>query len=192
MICVAAGPSFSLEQTQAIRAASGWHVIVVNTSYQRLPDAHVLYAGDRAWWDVHLPRVREIFQGELWTQDRRTAHRNGLHHIQHSNEPGLSFVRGRVHSGGNSGYVAIGLAYLFGAKRILLVGYDFQDTGGMSHWHGDHPPQLNQDRPFKGWIISMNSLAAALQEVGVEVINCSIETALTCYPRGDLAQCLCT
>lgn len=197
VVCVASGPSFSLEQAQLLQdplqlAVQGWHTIVVNTSWQRLPRADVLYAGDSAWWDMHLAQVRAGFAGELWTQDRRTAHQAGLHHIQHSNEPGLSHVHGRVHSGGNSGYVALGLAYLFGAKRIVLVGYDFQDTGGMAHWHGNHPPGLNQDRPFAGWIVSMGSLAAGLKEVGVDVVNCSTETALTCFPRGDLAQCLST
>jgi hypothetical protein len=190
VVCVASGPSFSLEQAQLVKSASGWHTIVVNTCYQRLPDADVLYAGDRAWWEMHLPKVRETFQGELWTQDRWTAHHEGLHHIQHSNEPGLSFVRGRVHSGGNSGYVAIGLAYLFGAREILLVGFDFKNVAGMSHWHGDHPPGLNQDRPYAGWLISIRALAAALKDVGVSVTNCSTDSAIDCFPFGDLAQCL--
>lgn len=196
MVCCASGPSFSLEQMRVLQdkmrlISLGWRTIVVNTTWQRLPDADVLYAGDRTWWDEHLLAVRCGFNGELWTQDRWTAHHAGIHHIQHSDEPGLSHVRGRVHSGGNSGYVAIGLAYLFGAREILLVGFDMQDTGGMSHWHGNHPATLNQDRPYKRWLEAMPALAENLKHVGVSVINCSTETALTCFPRGDLESCLC-
>jgi len=195
VVCCASGPSFSMDQLRLLQdklrlQAFGWHTIVVNTTWQRLPNADVLYAGDRAWWDHHLASVQERFEGELWTQDRWTAHHAGLHHIQHSDEPGLSRINGRVHSGGNSGYVALGLAYLFGAREILLVGYDMQDTGGMAHWHGDHPPTLNQERPYVRWLKAMPTLAEGLKDVGVQVVNCSIETALLCFPRGDLESCL--
>jgi len=205
VVVCASGPSFSQEQAALLaRRASvqrsdplaplprGWRVVVTNTSYQKVPTADVLYGGDRSWWEVYWSKVQATFLGECWTVNRWIAHNYGICHIEHSDEPGLSPVFGRIHSGGNSGYAAIGLAYLFGAREILLVGFDYQDSYGLSHWHGDHPPQLNQDRPHEGWLAKIPALIDGLRAAGVRVVNCSIETAIPddVIPRGDLATCL--
>lgn len=172
-------------------AQPDWRVITVNTSWQRIPTADILYGGDRTWWELYVGAVQARFAGECWTVSRAIAHHHGLCIVEQSDEPGLSLVHGRIHTGGNSGYAAIGLAYLFGAREILLVGYDFQDTDGMSHWHGDHPPQLNQDRPYAGWLAKLPPLIQGLQAVGVRVTNCSPHTAIPAdvIPTGNL-QCL--
>ena len=193
VIVCASGPSFSTEQAAIVqRAQPEWKVIVTNTTWQRVPTADVLYGGDRSWWETYMPMVQATFHGECWTVNRWIAHHHHIHHIDQSDEPGLSTVGGRIHTGGNSGYAAIGLAYVFGAKHVRLVGFDFQDTYGLAHWHGNHPPQLNQDRPYAGWIKRMPPLIEGLRAHGVDIINCSIETAIpdTVIPRGDLRQCL--
>lgn len=193
VVVCASGPSFSQEQVNLIQAARGvWRVIVVNSTYQRIPDADVLYAGDRTWWSEYLPKVRAEFSGECFTVNRWIAHHAGLSLVEHSDEPGLSRVAGRIHTGGNSGYAAIGLAYLFGAREILLVGFDFQNSYGMSHWHGDHPSTLSQDRPYAGWLARLPLLIQNLADEGVRVTNCSILTAIPedVVPRKDLGSCL--
>lgn len=192
MVC-ASGPSFSVQQAALVRTSQpAWRVIAVNTTWQMVPTADVLYAGDRTWWEEHLASVRIGFAGECFTINRQLAHLAGISFVEHSDEPGLSQVFGRIHSGGNSGHAAIGLAYLFGARRILLVGFDFQDSYGLSHWHGDHPAGLSQERPYTGWVARLRGLIHGLQQQGVEVVNCSIETAIpeTTVARGDLATCL--
>lgn len=198
VVVCASGPSFSAEQAALLNdrdtlAALGWRTIAINTSYQKVPTADVLYAGDASWWEEHLPKVQSTFAGECWTIQRRVAHQHGLCLVEHSDEPGLCNVAGRVHSGGNSGHAAIGLAYLFGARQILLVGFDFQDSYNMSHWHGDHPKLLNQERPYDRWLRLLPGLVDGLKEVGVEVINCSIDTAIpsSVVPRANLDACLC-
>lgn len=168
----------------------GWRVMVANNSWERLPDADLLYAGDCSWWQMHYDRVIAGFRGECWTQDRWFAHRHGLHHVRHSDELGLSRAPNLVFSGGNSGHVLLNLAYLFGGRLILLVGYDMQDTDGMSHWHGDHPAPLNPLRNYPHWIAAMNSMAPELAKDGARVINCTTSTALTCFERGELQECL--
>lgn len=91
-----------------------------------------------------------------------------------------------VNYGGNSGYQAIGLAYQLGADRIALIGFDMRRTGGRSHWHGDHPAGLGNACGIERWAPRFAALARDLARVGVEVINCSIETALDCFPRADI------
>jgi hypothetical protein len=195
VVCVASGPSLSIHQAQVLKdafklACFGWHVIVVNNTWQMIPTAEVLYASDGPWWDRFLPQVRREYKGECWTRSRFHAHRDKLHFVQCSDEPGLTTKPGFVFSGSNSGYQAVNLAYLFGAKEILLVGYDMQRTYGMSHWHGDHHGGLSQQMPMETWVIKFEQLAKDLRERGVRVVNCSIETALTCFDREDLESCL--
>ncbi len=100
---------------------------------------------------------------------------------------GLSRKPGVIHTGQNSGYQAIGLGYLWGASRVLLLGYDFMFSGSKRHWHGDHPGQLgNCGGNLATWVQSMGFLAADLEKEGVEVVNCSRTTALRCFPRSTI------
>lgn len=86
----------------------------------------------------------------------------------------------------NSGYQAINLAYHFGVSRIILIGYDMQRTEGRSHWHGDHPKGLTNAEGVAKWASRFPQLAADLEREGVEVVNCSKETALNCFKRARL------
>lgn len=99
---------------------------------------------------------------------------------------GLGIKPGQLYSGQNSGHQAIQLAYQKGAARIILLGYDMQHTNGRTHWHGDHPKGLTNAEGIAGWVKHFGPLAKALELEGVEVVNCSPETALTCFKRGRL------
>lgn len=107
-----------------------------------------------------------------------------MNHIrgEHKDGLGLDCIR----YGGNSGYQAINLAFLFGAKRIILLGYDMQKTDGKSHWHGDHPGSLRKESALASWVQRFDSLASDLKYYGVEVLNASRETALKCFERVDI------
>jgi len=190
-ICIASGPSLTHEQVALCAAARpGWRVLVTNNTWERLPDADVLYAGDQSWWEMHVKSVADRFTGECWAGSRLIAHRTGINYIKVRGTPGLSKEPGTVSSGSNSGYQAMGLAVRFGAREIVLVGYDMQLTYGMKHWHGDHPAPLSQDVPVEHWRRCFDSLAADLVVANIRVTNCTGESALECFPRGDLATCL--
>ena len=90
---------------------------------------------------------------------------------------------------GNSGAGAMMLAYYAGARRVIMLGYDCQHTGGVKHWHGDHPPKLgNATRP-EMWERGFAKVAHDLADI--EIINASRVTALTCFPRMSLEDALC-
>ena len=193
-VVVASGPSLTVEQTQLVedaRVAGRCHVIVVNDNWRLLPDADVLYAADSRWWRLHWTAVSTGFRGEMWTCKRETAKQYGLCHIDSTpRHQGLSRTPGLIHEGGNSGYQAIGLAYNFGATRIVLIGYDMQHRpGDRPHWFGKHPAGLSNAGGVKDWAPRFNALADDLRAEGVELLNCSLRTALT-VPRGDLAEAL--
>lgn len=161
------------------------------------PHADHLYACDARWWEHHGVEVVEKFAGRRWTHDKMVpdpeqhavAKRFGIEMQRGVDAPGLG--RTMIHFGSNGGYQAINLAYLLGAGRIILLGYDMQRTGGKAHWFGDHPGVLNSGSAYTDWIGNFRRLAKDLATEGVEVINCSRETALDCFPRMTIAEALC-
>jgi hypothetical protein len=82
------------------------------------------------------------------------------------------------------------LAFHFGAFRMILLGYDMQQTGGKSHWHGDHPQGLSRSSPLGEWVKQFRSLATDLKAQGVKVLNASRQTALDCFDRSPLEDAL--
>ena len=61
---------------------------------------------------------------------------------------------------------------------------------GERHWFGMHPGALEKGSPYERFIRSYETTISDLKRNGITVINCSRETALTCYPRMDLQQAL--
>jgi len=98
---------------------------------------------------------------------------------------------GSVNGGGNSGFQALNIAVQFGAKRIVLVGFDMRLDRGV-HWHGRHPSGLNNpgDPLFVHWRRALNSAASTLADLGVEVINASPISTLTAYPVMSLKEAI--
>jgi hypothetical protein len=84
---------------------------------------------------------------------------------------------------GNSGAAVVSMAAYFGAKRIILIGYDCHKKG-KAHWHGDHPKGLGNAGTVHQWPAKFRKLAERLTDV--EIINCTPGTALTCFKSGDL------
>lgn len=203
-VCVASGPSFSQAQADLINASSA-RVIAVNDCYRRLPNADVLYACDWNWWRLHIDAVRMSFAGERWTHvNAERLARDKRYALEHEAMVGfdlhsvtmrlgknelLPHDDERITGVSNSGFQAIQLARIFGATRILLVGFDCQRTGGDAHFFGLHPKGLTNSDPtiFRK---HFDTIAEPLRLEGTEVINCSAATALECFPRADLAACL--
>lgn len=132
-------------------------------------------------------------KASLWTINREAAIEHGLHYVEGVRESGLSQSKHRIHCGRNSGYAAIGLAALWGASKVILLGFDMQRTGGASHWHGDHVAPLAQLPSMSRWVDEMVLLGSDLRRAGVRVVNASRQTALKCFVRMPLEEALgCT
>lgn len=89
-----------------------------------------------------------------------------------------------LHYGGNSGYQAVNLAYLLGAKTILLLGFDMFGE----HYFGKHPDNLNNASPYQSFINSFGTINP--KKHGIEIINCSRQTALEHFPRTTISALL--
>jgi hypothetical protein len=163
-------------------------VIVVNATYKLAPWADVMYAADHTFWRVYIEDVRRRFQGELWSVSEQARDMFGTFWMRCGRQLGFNEAPDTINGGGNSGHQAIHLAATFGAKRIALVGFDMQRTGGKEHWHGPHEGKLPSGKGFPAWIRNMEPLARDLKARGVEVVNCSRATALNCFPRATIEE----
>jgi len=186
-VVVASGPSLTEGDCQAVvqaRAADRCRVIVVNDNWRRVPNADALYAADTEWWRCNTAALQSCGAARYTASDE--ANDFGAYFVHVVDDPGLGRLPNILHSGRNSGYQAINLAYQFGARRILLLGYDMQLTGGRAHWFGDHPAPLRPPRDFANWAGRFRQLASDLEAEGVEVRNCTRETALDCFARSTI------
>ena len=192
-VLVASGPSLTQEQVDYVRGKAV--VIVINDNYRLAPWADHHYACDSQWWKWHEDDPTLLnFQGQKWSQTESwTAEdmehftkKHRIRFVKSQSGQGLSTEEGLIYQGSNSGYQAINLAYHLGAKKIVLLGYDMQMTNGKSHWFGDHPNNVKSS--YTNWMPFYENLAKSLPGYGLDIINCTKETALTCFPRQSLEE----
>lgn len=188
-VILASGYSLTQEQIDAARH-SGHHTIVVNTTYRSMLDATTLYAGDFLWWKVNVADVRARFKGKLVTQDNTAAARwPFVTRVRGSTRDGLG--QNVIHTNGNSGMQALNLAYLWGFKRIVLLGFDMQlGPNGEKHHHSDHPKPMVQGQTFYEWLHKAEKVARDLKSTDCEVLNATPESAMKCFPLVDWKEVL--
>lgn len=155
----------------------------------------MLYACDAKWWDVHGGCAG--FAGEKWSSHggvdsndkTEVARKYGLNLVHGADAEGFSLDPSVIHFGSNSGFQAINLAILFGAKRIILVGFDMTAGGGRSHFFGDHPSTLIQNRNYERFIPAFVRASKSLPK-DIQIINCTPGSALRCFPMSELPDAL--
>lgn len=191
-VCIGTGPSLTRDDVTSCRGQA--RVIAINDAYRWAPWADVLYAADAKWWRIH--QGVPSFAGEKYmtmspTPDGARIVIPGVQRFRPAGFKGLSLKPDRLclglAGGCNSGYQAINLAVLYGATRILLLGYDMQrDAQRRAHFFGKHPDGLCNASPYDLMARSFLDLIQPLSDLGVTVINCTRETALTAFPRQPL------
>lgn len=185
IVCIASGPSLTQEDVDYVRGKA--HVIVVNDNYKKAPWADVLYACDAKWWRWHHKHVAS-FPGMKYALQQAAGQYPGVQVLKIAGHDGIERVPTGLRTGKNSGYQAMNLAYHFGANRIILLGYDMQRTDNKEHWFGDHPNKGQS--PYQAFVKRFEKAAPEWHKLGVEVLNCTRSTALTCFPRMSIQAAL--
>lgn len=183
VVCCASGPSLLREDVEYANA-KGATVIAVNDAYVYAPFAAALMASDGAWW-IHK---RPEFAGLRFSLDPQAARIQGVVVLKNTGTEGIELNPGGLKTGRNSGAAAVNLAVHFGAKRILLLGYDMDADKRRSHFFGSHKFPLRDGSPFELFREAFKHQVAPLQQLGIEVVNCSRRTALKCFPCRPLEQ----
>ena len=183
-VIVASGPSAADIQLDAARGKARF--IAINNSWRLAPWADALFACDLRWWDRYGRDV-DGFVGLKLSTDANACRRYpylGRVGLDRTSDKLNLLVKGRVGWGGNSGFQALNLAAQFGAKRIVLVGYDMTTARGV-HWHGRHPTGLHNptENNIIRWRRAIDGASADLAGLGIDVLNASPASMLTAYPK---------
>jgi len=188
-VVAASGPSLTAEAAEAV-AASGLPVLAVNDAYKRLPSAAALYACDDMWWIERAGAAD--FAGERWSSTGRPGRfrhndksrvqtRYGVRLIFGEDGAAFSTDPETIHYGSNSGFQAVNLALHFGARHILLIGFDMQGT----HFFGEHKPPLRNTGSYVSFIRAFDVAAKKLSP-DIEIVNMSPVSKLNCFPKVPL------
>lgn len=182
VVCMASGPSLTADDCAFVKGRA--HAIAVNDAWKLAPWADVLYSSDRPWWTKHrgVPEFAglKISMGEPYRQfpDIRVLKNAGV--------KGVELKPDGLKNGRTSGYAAINLAVHFGARRIVLLGYNMGWIGGRSHFFGRHVGLKNED-PAQ-FLTHYDTIVAPLKALGVDVVNCTPHSRLTVFPMASVRE----
>lgn len=187
---IAGGPSVAELDLETIR---GRKVIAVNSSYERAPFAQFIFFGDGRWHEDHKDNL-ESFAGRLVTVSNMPTDPRILKLKRFKPSGGLGFAESNdtLASQRTSLQGAMNLAAHLGAKRIVLLGADMaRAANGRSHHHKPHrwtnrPGNVTWDEqlPHLKWIVT------PLARRGIEVVNCSLVSRITWWPKMSLSEFL--
>jgi len=180
-VCIGSGPSLTQADVDAVRGLA--RVIVINRSYELALWGDVMYAADAKLWDW-VKGAPEFHGLKYSLESSAPVMWPDVQILRNTGITGLELDPTGLRTGINSGYQSLGLAYHMGAAKILLLGFDMQWKGGLSHFHGDHPD--SQPSPYPQMIAAFDTIVQPLTDVGVEVINCTPDSALKCFPMSTI------
>lgn len=180
---LASGPSMSQSVADRIHG-EGLPAIVINTTYKLAPWADILYAADQQWW-IENPDALH-FRGLKVTCTEPISEE--ILRLSYTGPEGFEDNPSCLRTGNNSGYQAVHIAAHAKAARILLCGMNM----GGENWHGRHPAPLRTTtaEEFSRWLRKWDTLAPILRDKGIEVWNCTPDSALQCFPYVDLETAL--
>lgn len=195
VFCLASGPSLSVEICGKVK---GLPTIVVNSSCTLAPWADVLYFTDNGWYETHKGIV-ENWPGLVVAMARRAKRElpHKVHLVKGAGDPTLNHISTFpplgspfIRQGRSSGHTAIALAVAMGAKRVVMLGYDMKPAAdGQEHHHTEY-----QDRDLakyaRDFVPAFSGWNAAAIKAGVEIINCTADSAVTEFPFADLEEVL--
>lgn len=147
-------------------------VVAVSDSYKLTPWADAVASTDAAWWKAHPEALAMPCPKFGAMPDFRAI--DGVERLL-------------VDTSTNSGLLGVMVAVRLGAKRVLLCGFDLHSPG--EHFFGRHPAPLKSTSADRMEVFKRQF--AAYRPRGVEILNCTPGSALTCYPFADLHESLC-
>jgi hypothetical protein len=194
---VAGGPSVRKQNLELLR---GRRVIAINSSWESVPWADVLFFGDSRWWFDHWKVCLRVFKGRVITCAPGVAKNPRVTCLRKASPPGyrpsaepvagLSEDRHFVTMKRTSLTGAVNVAAHLGSRRQVWLGVDGGvDKKGRTHHHKPHRwPQ----KPGC-WEEQRKDIAAMVEPLkarGIEVINASPGSVYDYWPVMPLEDAL--
>jgi len=155
-----------------------YRCIGINNGYVFNPDA--LFFQDFGFWHKqdHATPIRRQFNGLVVTTSPQMRDEPRVHVVERSRyrqKFGLPDRHGAFPQITNAGHGAICLAYMLGAAKIVLLGFDGTGNG---NWYESNPDPADEDRFSRRFRPGIESTLGPLRNEGVELINATPGSAL--------------
>lgn len=174
---VATGPSVLIEPLHLGRDRVRF--IAIKSSWHLAPWSDVLYGSDKGWW-IANHGARE-FKGLRVSASPSVAKVYGTRLVKLAPQARIQ-TDGRL-GGNHSGLQAINLAIRFGARRILMVGFDMTLKYGGRCFDGEAGVRQVDAKRIEAWRVAMDGMAPQFEALGIEMINCCMRSELVAYPK---------
>ena len=167
-------------------------IIGCNDAYRLCPSLDILYGADIRWWAHHMDEIARTANPKLKIGAATVAltpfaDKNGIFVIEGIKKFYLSHDSKRLHWGGNSGFQIFNIAFLLGATRFFLLGYDYHMKNGKRHWFGNHPNNLVQttEHAYERWLKAYDAPddLEHFSNNNKKVYNCSLDSAIVPFEK---------
>ena len=199
-VIIGTGPSLTVEQISKVR-----HLPLYGANRAFEFDIDVVLGCNLKFWAKYWDDIKDLRCDKWCSHDDIELERYpGLKHIKGLWEPGISIDRNFIHAHHGSGPQIFNLAYHYGVRTFILIGWDMRFPGkindrfyeGKRHYFGEddctksHWPKTGPSGELTGLINEMKTIVP--EDYGIEVINCTPDSAMRCFKRMDLDEALCT
>lgn len=188
-VILGGGPSLKKSQLDIVKARGYRRVAVNDAGLVFDPDADVLCWGDPQWFTWNHDQLK-LHRGKYKITWRLMGLGTSIQFEQLAHPPMppyVSFDPSGVRCN-NSGMGGINIAALFGAKRIVLLGFDMRCVDGQNHWHNRHKTPTAEHRYPELYVEPMAWAAKEYAAAGIEVLNCTEFSNLKGYKYVSLAK----
>lgn len=183
---IGGGPSVRSLDLSVLR---GRKIIAINSSFETVPFADILFFADTRWYRAHKLGVK-AFKGRVVTLST-TAYdddRKRILPMMAQKVVGLAVERTKLAMERTSMQAAINLAVHLGANPIVTIGLDGKaGSKGRTHHHPPHPWPLRPDC-WHAQRANLLSMVKPLKRMGIEVLNASPDSAIDFWPRMTLEE----
>ncbi len=169
--------------------------IAINKAIFVLPKAHILWWSDSRFYKMFRKEIdthTSKYKTTGLTKFQSLQYPESFYKYKFTGHGGYAEEEDQLKDGNNSGYASLHLAMKLGAKRIILLGYDFQVEGSNTHWHEGHTDEMGrkiavglstyEDKMLPYFF----ALGAKANELGVEVINANPKSKLDIWPKMEI------
>jgi hypothetical protein len=191
---VGGGPSLDPHDI-TVAHRNGARVIGVNDAYRFGVGIDLLFWGDFDWYfgtEKHQGHREGVLKwpGIRVTTAHQCAEEPAVHYLIANHSPGLhpppylKWYR-------NSGFSAVALAVLLGAKRIVLLGFDGKRVHGAHNWHVDNVRDVSVDVYQAHQQVAHQLVADVKAWPGagdVQIWNATPNSAYTAFPITTASQ----
>ena len=88
------------------------------------------------------------------------------------------------------GGAAINVAYLLGASKVVLLGFDMRIVEGKHNWHDNHQ-KVERDKIYQGSMMPfLKPMSDAMKVTGLQIVNATPGSAMNLFPVKTLEEVL--